>query len=129
MAGCCSLRRIGSLLARGVQFSSSRRGLSKETGRINLFSVINQALHTALKLTHDVGLGGVFRCTIGLAYRFGKSRVFNIPLCEQGIVGFAIGLAAMGNRSIAEIQFADYIFPAFDQIVNEAAKFRYRSGK
>ncbi|XP_073123617.1 2-oxoisovalerate dehydrogenase subunit beta 1, mitochondrial-like isoform X9 [Henckelia pumila] len=91
MAGCCSLRRIGSLLARGVQFSSSRRGLSKETGRINLFSVINQALHTALKLTH----GGVFRCTIGLAYRFGKSRVFNIPLCEQGIVGFAIGLAAM----------------------------------
>ncbi|GFQ07265.1 2-oxoisovalerate dehydrogenase subunit beta 1 mitochondrial [Phtheirospermum japonicum] len=76
----------------------------------------------------DVGFGGVFRCTTGLADRFGKRRVFNTPLCEQGIAGFAIGLAAMGNRAIAEIQFADYIFPAFDQIVNEAAKFRYRSG-
>ncbi|EPS60890.1 hypothetical protein M569_13911, partial [Genlisea aurea] len=76
----------------------------------------------------DVGFGGVFRCTTGLADRFGKHRVFNTPLCEQGIAGFAIGLAAMGNRAIAEIQFADYIFPAFDQIVNEAAKFRYRSG-
>nr|GFD07822.1 2-oxoisovalerate dehydrogenase subunit beta 1, mitochondrial [Tanacetum cinerariifolium] len=76
----------------------------------------------------DVGFGGVFRCTTGLADQFGKHRVFNTPLCEQGIVGFGIGLAAMGNRAIAEIQFADYIFPAFDQIVNEAAKFRYRSG-
>lgn len=76
----------------------------------------------------DVGFGGVFRCTTGLADRFGKHRVFNTPLCEQGIAGFAIGMAAMGNRAIAEIQFADYIYPAFDQIVNEAAKFRYRSG-
>jgi 2-oxoisovalerate dehydrogenase E1 component beta subunit len=54
--------------------------------------------------------------------------VFNTPLCEQGIAGFAIGYAAMGKTAIAEIQFADYIFPAFDQIVNEAAKYRYRSG-
>ncbi|KAL0742937.1 hypothetical protein Bca4012_084450 [Brassica carinata] len=76
----------------------------------------------------DVGFGGVFRCTTGLAERFGKNRVFNTPLCEQGIVGFGIGLAAMGNRAVVEIQFADYIYPAFDQIVNEAAKFRYRSG-
>jgi pyruvate/2-oxoglutarate/acetoin dehydrogenase E1 component len=53
---------------------------------------------------------------------------FLISSAQQGIAGFAIGLAAMGNRAIAEIQFADYIFPAFDQIVNEAAKFRYRSG-
>ncbi|KER22418.1 hypothetical protein T265_09496 [Opisthorchis viverrini] len=58
----------------------------------------------------------------------GQDRVFNTPLSEQGIVGFAIGLAASGTVAIAEIQFADYIFPAFDQIVNEAAKFRYRSG-
>ncbi|OMO81096.1 DNA helicase, ATP-dependent, RecQ type [Corchorus capsularis] len=101
----------------------------------NLYSAINQALHIALETDprafvfgEDVGFGGVFRCTTGLADRFGKSRVFNTPLCEQGIVGFGIGLAAMGNRAIAEIQFADYIFPAFDQIVNEAAKFRYRSG-
>ncbi|EOY31644.1 Branched-chain alpha-keto acid decarboxylase E1 beta subunit, BETA1 isoform 4 [Theobroma cacao] len=102
---------------------------------INLYSAINQALHIALETDprtfvfgEDVSFGGVFRCTTGLADRFGKSRVFNTPLCEQGIVGFGIGLAAMGNRAIAEIQFADYIFPAFDQIVNEAAKFRYRSG-
>lgn len=76
----------------------------------------------------DVAFGGVFRCSTGLAERFGRHRVFNTPLCEQGIAGFAVGLAAMGNTAIAEIQFADYIFPAFDQIVNEAAKYRYRSG-
>nr|XP_023506471.1 2-oxoisovalerate dehydrogenase subunit beta, mitochondrial isoform X4 [Equus caballus] len=58
----------------------------------------------------------------------GKDRVFNTPLCEQGIVGFGIGIAVTGATAIAEIQFADYIFPAFDQIVNEAAKYRYRSG-
>ncbi|XP_030411665.1 2-oxoisovalerate dehydrogenase subunit beta, mitochondrial isoform X2 [Gopherus evgoodei] len=58
----------------------------------------------------------------------GKDRVFNTPLCEQGIVGFGIGVAVAGATAIAEIQFADYIFPAFDQIVNEAAKYRYRSG-
>ncbi|KAI7752242.1 hypothetical protein M8C21_023163 [Ambrosia artemisiifolia] len=107
----------------------------KQGKSINLYTAINQALHIALDsdprsyiFGEDVGFGGVFRCTTGLADQFGKHRVFNTPLCEQGIVGFAIGLAAMGNRAIAEIQFADYIFPAFDQIVNEAAKFRYRSG-
>ncbi|KAJ8776990.1 hypothetical protein J1605_015008 [Eschrichtius robustus] len=61
-------------------------------------------------------------------YLDGKDRVFNTPLCEQGIVGFGIGIAVTGATAIAEIQFADYIFPAFDQIVNEAAKYRYRSG-
>lgn len=54
--------------------------------------------------------------------------MFNTPLSEQGIIGFAIGVAVAGHTSIAEIQFADYIFPGFDQIVNEAAKYRYRSG-
>jgi len=76
----------------------------------------------------DVAFGGVFRCTMGLAEEFGRDRVFNTPLTEQGIVGFGIGLASMGHRAIAEIQFADYIWPAFDQIVNEASKMRYRSG-
>ena len=60
--------------------------------------------------------------------RFGRARVFNTPLSEQGIVGFAVGAAAAGYTPVAEIQFADYIYPAFDQIVNEAAKYRYRSG-
>jgi 2-oxoisovalerate dehydrogenase E1 component beta subunit len=76
----------------------------------------------------DVAFGGVFRCSVDLREEFGDDRVFNTPLCEQGIAGFAIGYAAMERTAIAEIQFADYIFPAFDQIVNEAAKFRYRSG-
>lgn len=59
---------------------------------------------------------------------FGKERVFNTPLSEQGIVGMGIGLAAAGYTAVAEIQFADYIYPAIDQIVNEASKYRYRSG-
>lgn len=101
----------------------------------NLCQSINQALHIALEedphalcFGEDVAFGGVFRCSLGLQDKFGKDRVFNTPLCEQGIVGFGIGLAVAGNKAIAEIQFADYIFPAFDQIVNEAAKYRYRSG-
>lgn len=105
------------------------------TNKLNLFSAVNQALLTVLEsdpksyvFGEDVGFGGVFRCTTGLRDRFGKHRVFNTPLCEQAILGFGIGLASMGNRAIAEIQFADYIFPALDQIVNEAAKYRYRSG-
>lgn len=76
----------------------------------------------------DVAFGGVFRCSMDLQSEFGSERVFNTPLTEQGIVGFAIGAAAEGMKPVAEIQFADYVFPAFDQIVNEAAKFRYREG-
>jgi 2-oxoisovalerate dehydrogenase E1 component beta subunit len=75
-----------------------------------------------------VKFGGVFRCTQGLLDKYGVGRVFNTPLSEQGIAGFAIGVAAVGHTAIAEIQFSDYIFPAFDQIVNEAAKYRFRSG-
>ncbi len=64
----------------------------------------------------DVAFGGVFRCTVGLKEVFGEERVFNTPLCEQGIAGFGIGYASLGKTAIAEIQFADYIFPAFDQV-------------
>ena len=106
-----------------------------ETTRMNLFTAINSAMSIALETNpkaivfgEDVAFGGVFRCTTGLLEKFGKERVFTTPLTEQGIAGFAIGYAAMGGTSIAEIQFADYIFPAFDQLVNEAAKYRYRSG-
>jgi len=65
---------------------------------------------------------------MNLAADFGTDRVFNTPLSEQGLVGFAIGAASEGMKPVAEVQFADYVFPAFDQIVNEAAKYRYRSG-
>lgn len=64
----------------------------------------------------DVSFGGVFRATSGLAEQFGRDRVFNTPLTEQGIAGFAVGMASVGHTAIAEIQFADYIFPAFDQV-------------
>ncbi|KAF0977881.1 hypothetical protein FDP41_003203 [Naegleria fowleri] len=102
---------------------------------LNLCNSINMALKQAMErdpkalvFGEDVAFGGVFRCTVDLKEQFGRDRVFNTPLSEQGIVGFAIGVAAMGHTAIAEIQFADYIFPAFDQIVNEAAKYRFRSG-
>jgi 2-oxoisovalerate dehydrogenase E1 component beta subunit len=76
----------------------------------------------------DVGyFGGVFRCTKGLQQRFGASRCFDAPISETGIVGVAVGMAAYGLRPCVEIQFADYMYPAYDQIVSEAARLRYRS--
>ena len=76
----------------------------------------------------DVGFfGGVFRCTAGLQEKYGKSRCFDTPINESGIVGTAIGMAAYGLRPVIEIQFADYVYPAFDQIVSEAARLRHRS--
>jgi 2-oxoisovalerate dehydrogenase E1 component subunit beta len=76
----------------------------------------------------DVGyFGGVFRCTEGLQAKYGTSRVFDTPISEGGIVGVAVGMAAYGLRPVAEIQFADYFYPASDQIVSEAARLRYRS--
>lgn len=70
----------------------------------------------AVVFGEDVSFGGVFRATSGLAEQFGRDRVFNTPLTEQGIAGFAVGMASVGHTAIAEIQFADYIFPAFDQV-------------
>ena len=76
----------------------------------------------------DVGyFGGVFRCTDGLQAKYGSSRVFDAPISEGGIVGAAIGMAAYGLRPVVEVQFADYVYPAYDQIVSEAARLRYRS--
>ena len=100
-----------------------------------IIQALNQTLHQAFEersdlvtFGEDVGFfGGVFRVTVGLQEKFGKDRCFDTPLCEQGIVGFAVGLAQYGFKPIAEIQFADYIFPAYDQIVNEVAKMRYRT--
>src|SRR6218665_3629700 len=76
----------------------------------------------------DVGyFGGVFRCTSGLQKKYGTSRCFDTPISELGIVGTAIGMAAYGLKPCVEIQFADYMYPAYDQIVSEAARLRYRS--
>jgi 2-oxoisovalerate dehydrogenase E1 component beta subunit len=77
----------------------------------------------------DVGFfGGVFRCTAGLQDKYGASRCFDAPINESGIVGTAIGMAAYGLRPCIEIQFSDYVYPAYDQIVSEAARLRHRSG-
>ncbi|KAK7015163.1 2-oxoisovalerate dehydrogenase subunit beta 2, mitochondrial [Paramarasmius palmivorus] len=115
--------------------SSNNMVGGRETRKMNTYQAVRDAMSIALTkddnavvFGEDVAFGGVFRCTMGLAEEFGRERVFNTPLTEQGIVGFGVGLASMGHTAIAEIQFADYIFPAFDQLVNEAAKFRYRSG-
>ena len=87
-----------------------------------------QADPSVIVLGEDVGVhGGVFRATDGLQKQFGENRVIDTPLAELGIAGVAIGAAMNGLRPVAEIQFADYIHPAYDQIVNEAAKIRYRS--
>lgn len=103
---------------------------------LTLVQAVNDALHVAMQqsedvlvLGEDVGLnGGVFRATEGLYEKFGSQRVIDTPLAESGIVGMAVGMALYGLKPIPEIQFQDFIFPAFDQIVSEIAKFRYRSG-
>lgn len=80
-------------------------------------------------LGEDIGVnGGVFRATDGLHAQFGDDRVIDTPLAESGIIGTAVGMALYGLRPVPEIQFSDFIFPAFDQIVSEMAKMRYRSG-
>jgi pyruvate dehydrogenase E1 component beta subunit len=103
---------------------------------MNIIEAVNSALRIEMErddrvmvLGEDVGkFGGVFRATKGLYEQFGADRAVDTPLSEGGIVGSAIGLALYGMRPVAEIQFSDFIYPAFDQIVNELAKYRYRSG-
>ncbi|MBV62757.1 alpha-ketoacid dehydrogenase subunit beta [Abyssibacter profundi] len=103
--------------------------------RMNMIQAINSALDNMLArdpnvliFGEDVGyFGGVFRCTAGLQEKYGAKRCFDTPIAEGGILGMAIGMGVNGLRPVAEIQFADYIYPAFDQLVSEAARLRYRS--
>ncbi|MBI1730031.1 alpha-ketoacid dehydrogenase subunit beta [Candidatus Acetothermia bacterium] len=103
---------------------------------LTLVQAINDALRAEMRrdknvviLGEDVGkVGGVFRVTDGLYEEFGADRVMDTPLAEAGIIGAAIGMALYGLKPVPEIQFLDFIYPAYDQIVSELAKFRYRSG-
>jgi len=104
-------------------------------GKMNMVEAIRDALDTAMEsdsrvitFGEDVGYyGGVFRCTQGLQSKYGTARVFDTPINESGIIGVAVGMAAYGLRPVAEIQFADYMYPGYDQIVSEAARLRHRS--
>ncbi|MBX3129418.1 MAG: alpha-ketoacid dehydrogenase subunit beta [Polyangiaceae bacterium] len=104
--------------------------------QMNMVQAINDALRIAMKrddrvvvMGEDVGrVGGVFRVTAGLFDEFGDERVIDTPLSEGGIIGAAAGMALYGMVPIPEIQFSDFIWPAYDQIVSEVAKYRYRSG-
>lgn len=105
-------------------------------GQMNLVQAINDGLRIEMKrdprvvvMGEDVGrVGGVFRVTAGLWDEFGDDRVIDTPLSEGGILGTAIGMALYGLVPVPEIQFADFIFPGYDQIVSELAKMRWRSG-
>ena len=103
--------------------------------RLNMIEAINDALDTMMArdkdvivMGEDVGyFGGVFRCTAGLQEKHGKTRVFDTPISECGIIAVAVGMGAYGLRPVPEIQFADYIYPGLDQLISEAARLRYRS--
>ncbi len=103
---------------------------------MTMLQAINDALHVAMAkddgvvcLGEDIGKkGGVFGATAGLFDKYGEMRVMDTPLSECGIIGTAAGMALYGLRPVPEIQFLDFIYPGFDQIVSEVAKFRYRSG-
>ena len=105
------------------------------TRTMNMIEAINSAMDVAMGrddkvvvFGEDVGyFGGVFRATAGLQAKYGKTRSFDTPITECGIIGVAVGMAAYGLRPVPEIQFADYIYPALDQLVSEAARIRYRS--
>src|SRR3954469_1124465 len=118
----------------GTPFDRSAR--PSATRSLTFGGALNAALRAELAaddrvvvMGEDVGrLGGVFRVTEGLQRDFGDARVLDTPLAESGIVGTAVGMAMRGRRPVCEIQFDGFVFPAFDQIVNQVARLHYRSG-
>ena len=103
---------------------------------MTMVQAINSALDICLTRDPDVVIfgedvgyfGGVFRCTEGLQRKHGRTRTFDTPIAEGGILAVAVGMGAYGLRPVVEIQFADYIYPATDQLISEAARLRHRSG-
>src|SRR5947208_12619865 len=106
-----------------------------ETAKMNMIQAINSAMDVMLARNPDVLVfgedvgyfGGVFRATDGLQKKYGLTRCFDAPIGEGGIVAVAIGMGAYGLRPVVEVQFADYIYPAMDQLISEAARIRYRT--
>ncbi|QJB70599.1 alpha-ketoacid dehydrogenase subunit beta [Parasphingorhabdus halotolerans] len=102
---------------------------------MNMIEAINSALDNMMERDDNVVVfgedagyfGGVFRATAGLQEKYGKTRCFDTPITECGIIGAAVGMGAYGLRPVPEIQFADYIYPGMDQLISEAARLRYRS--
>src|SRR5580658_10518491 len=124
-----------SLPSRRRSSSSNAKSPDSDMPTMNMIQAIRDAQSVSMErdervvvFGQDVGyFGGVFRCTQGLQERFGIERCFDTPISENGIVGAAVGMAAYGLRPCVEIQFADYMYPAYDQLVSEAARLRYRS--
>src|SRR5262245_44974756 len=133
-----ALRRCaeGTDAGAGPAAHAAGTGASEEMSQMNMIQALNSAMDvmmgrdpSVVLMGEDVGyFGGVFRATDGLQRKYGEHRVLDSPISEGGIVATAIGMSINGLRPVAEIQFADYIYPAYDQIVSELARIRYRSG-
>ncbi len=114
--------------ASDIKMNSKTKSMSMIESIRDAHDVMMERDDNVVVFGEDAGFfGGVFRCTEGLQQKYGKHRAFDAPISESGIVGAAVGMAAYGLKPCVEIQFADYMYPAYDQIVSEAARLRHRS--